>query len=152
MNEVHDPPVFGEERLEPVQEGDGGRVDGVEPEKTGFLHREGGEVTLQGMKDLPDFLPGPFPLADEPVGDQFLDVRPPQGDPDRVAVFDLVESVLVDLPGLFDPLLERGDDPERKGRGFLPQVLEEADVFIEGVRIGLGPKKFGELIHQKDQP
>ncbi len=55
----------------------------------------------------------------------------------RVAVFDLIESILVDLSGLLDPFLQGSDDPERERRGLLSQVLEKTDIFIVSMGVGL---------------
>ena len=41
--------------------------------------------------------------------------------------------------------IQRGNDG-----GLLSQVLEEADVFVVGMGIGLGAQELGELIDQKD--
>jgi len=77
-------------------------------------------------------------VADEAVGNQFFDVRAPQADAQGVAVFDLIESILVDLSGLLDPFLQGSDDPERERRGLLSQVLEKTDIFIVSMGVGLG--------------
>jgi hypothetical protein len=76
-------------------------------------------------------------MPDEAMGDEFFDVRAAQCDSDRIAVFDLIEGVLIDLSRLLDPLLKGCNDPEGKGGSLLPQILEKADVFMEGMGIGL---------------
>ena len=139
MDEIDNPPVFGEEGSQPVKEGDCGRVDGIKPEESRFLNGKRREITPEIPKDLPDLLVSSRAMPDETVGDEFFDVRAAQRDSDRIAVFDLIEGVLIDLSRLLDPLLKGCNDPEGKGGSLLSQILEKADVFMEGVGIGLGP-------------
>jgi len=125
-------------------------MDGIELGKPRFVNRKRREVAPKRLEDFMDMALGSFPVADEPVGNQFFDVRTPQADAQGVAVFDFIESILVDLSGLFDPFLQGGDDPQRERRSLLSQVLKKADVFMVSMEVGLGPEKFGEFIYQQD--
>ena len=133
MDEVDDSPMFGEEGPQPIEEGNGGGMDRIKPEESRFFNGKRREVTPEVTKDFPDLLVSPRAMADETVGDEFLDVGAAQRDSDRIAVFDLVEGILIDLSGLLDPLLKGCNDPEGKGGSLLSQVLEKADVFMVGV-------------------
>ncbi len=129
--------MFGKKRLEAVQESDGGRMDRVELGKPRFLNRKRRKIAPQRLENFVNMAFAPFPVADEAVGNQFFDVRAPQADAQGVAVFDLIESILVDLSGLLDPFLQGSDDPERERRGLLSQVLKKTDIFIVSMGVGL---------------
>jgi hypothetical protein len=143
MDEIDDAPVFGEEGPQSIKEGNGRRMDGIKPEEPRFLNRKRREVSPEALKDLPDFVVCSGAMANQAMRDEFFNVRAAQCNPDRIAVLDLVESILIDLSRLFDPLLKGSNDPEGKRRSFLSQVLKKANVFVIGVGIGLGAKKLG---------
>ena len=85
------------------------------------------------------------------VGHQVPHARGRQEQADREAVADLAVESAVDLAGVLDLLLQRGDDPEGVAHGPLAEELQKAHVFVEASRVRLGAQELGELVEHQHQ-
>jgi hypothetical protein len=117
MDEIDDAPVFGKQGPQPVEEGYRGGMDGIEPEESRFLNGKRRKGAPEALKELSDLFLSTGLMPDQTMGNEFLNMRSAQRHPDRIAVFDLVEGVLIDLSRLVDPLLKACNDPEGERGG-----------------------------------
>ncbi len=90
-------------------------------------------------------------LAQDTPRDEVTDVRRGQEQPDRVAVLDLAEQVVLDLARVFDLFLQRGHDPQPVALGPLAEELQETEVFVERLGRRLGAQELRQLVYDEQQ-
>jgi hypothetical protein len=135
MDEIDNAPVLGEKRSQTIEKGDRCGVNRIEFQEPRLVHRKGRKIAPEGLVNLADPLLCPRPVTNQALGDQLFNVSTAQANSKVIAVFDLVEGVLMDLSGLFNPFLKRRDDPEGKGRSFFSEVLNESNILLIGMGI-----------------
>jgi hypothetical protein len=140
--------VFGEERPQTIEKRDRCGVNRIEFQKPRLIHGKGRKIVPEGLINFADLLLRPRPMTDQALGDQFFNVGTAQGDSQVITVFDLVKSVLMDLPCLFDPFLKRSNDPEGKGGGFFSEILNKSNILLIGMGIRFGPEKLRKFVDQ----
>ena len=123
----------------------------IEPGKPLTRYRKCGEIGLELIKEITDSGICILFVTDQPLGDQLLDVGTSQGETDPVPVLDLIKGVLMNLACLFNPFLQRGNDPQWECARLFPEVLQKADIFIVRSCVGLGTQELGELVHQNNE-
>jgi hypothetical protein len=148
MNEIDDAAVLGEKRPQTIEKGDRGGMNGIELQKLRLIHRKRREIAPEGLVNFTDLLLRRWSVTDQTLGDQLFNVGTPQADSKVIAVFDLVEGVLMDLSCLLNPFLKRGNDPEGKGGGFFSEILNKSNILPIGMGIRFGSEKLRELVNQ----
>ena len=71
-----------------------------------------------------------------------------QADSKMIAIFDLIEGVLMDLSCFFNPFLKRCNDPEGKGGGFFSEILNKSNILLIGMGIRFGPEKLRKFVER----